>query len=240
MSTPEPESPADVPVRPLAARAARLGVLLIRLTGDALLIDAAFETWRSGSPLRVIVALAVAAFVALTLWVLSKGGRIGGRGWLTDPSAPFILLLGLLVYVAGAREDVARGLVMLGQRTDTVLVGTLLLLVAFAVFRLAGPGGVRSWWLRLGLVAVGGYAGGSLALALAGHTPFLAVIAGDSAWRAAPVGLRGASVGAFGLLPLAFLREFGVAMAKLTLTGLLRWMFVFALGIWIAARAAGA
>jgi hypothetical protein len=239
MSDPEPHPPADIHVRPFAVRAARLGVIFIRLTGDALLIDAAYETWRSGSPVRTIVALAVAAFVALTLWVLSQGGRIGGRGWLTDPAAPFILLLGLLVFVTGSRDDVAHGLVMLGQRPDAVLVETLLLLVAFAVLRLAGPGGVRSWWLRFAVVAAGGYAAWSLATALAADTTFLAVIGGDCEWRAVPVRLRGASVGAFALLPLAFVREFGAAMVKLTLAGLLRWMFVFALGFWIAVRAAG-
>jgi hypothetical protein len=239
MREPEPEFPADVHVRPLAARVARLGILLISLAGDALLIDAAYETWRSGSPLRAIVALAVVAFATLTLWVLSQGGRIGGRGWLTDPAAPYVLLLGLLVFVAGSREDIAHGVVLLGQRTDTVLVGTVLLLVAFAVLRFAGPGGVRSWWLRLAFVAAGGYAAWSLATSLDAHTPFLAVLGGDCPWRAVPARLRGASIGAFVVLPLAFAREFGVAMAKLTLSGLLRWILVFALGIWLAVRAAG-
>jgi hypothetical protein len=240
MSDPDSHSPVDIHVRPFAARAAQLSALLIRLAGDALLIDAAYETWRSGSPVRTIVALAVAAFLALTLWVLSQGGRIGGRGWLTDPAAPFIALLGLLVVVAGSPDDIAHGVVVLGQRTDTVLVGTFLVLVALAVLRFAGPGGLRTWSLRIAFAAVGGYAVWSLALALAAHTTFLAVIGGDCAWRAAPVRLRGATVGAFVLLPLAFAREFGVAMVKLTLAGLLRWMFVFALGIWIAVRAAGA
>lgn len=238
MRDPESDSPADVHVRPLATRAARLGIILIRLVGDALLIDAAYETWRSGSPVRTIVVLVVTAFAALTLWVLSQGGQIGGRGWLTDPAAPFIVLLGLLVGVTGSPNDIARGLVVLGQRSDALLVGTLLLLVALAVFRFAGPGGVRSWWLRIAVVALGIYADWSLALALAAHTAVVTVIGGDSAWRALPVWLRGADVGVFFLLPLAFVREFGVAMARLTLAGLLRWMFVFGLGIWIAARVA--
>ncbi len=223
----------------LGKYAARLGVLLIRLAGDALLIDAAYETWRSGSPTRTVVALAVAGFAALTLWVLSQGGRIGGRGWLTDPAAPFILLLGLLVYVSGSRDDLARGLVIAGQRTDAVVVGSLLALVALAVLRFLVPGGVRTWWLRLGVAAIGGYAAWSLALALMARTGSVAVLAGDCAWRALPVWARGSRVGAFAVLPLAFAREFADAMTRLTLAGLFRWMLIFALGIWVAIRVAG-
>jgi hypothetical protein len=239
MGDPELRSPGDIHVRPLAARAARLGVILIRLAGDALLIDAAYETWRAGSPVRLTVVLAVAAFAALTLWVLSQGGRIGGRGWLTDPAAPFIVLLGLLVVVTGSRDEIARGVVMLGQRTDAVLTGALILLVGLAVLRFSGPGGVRTWWLRAVVAALGVYAAWSLAQAAAARATLVAVLAGDCAWRAVPVWLRGGHVGAFVLLPLAFIREFGVAMTRLTLAGLFRWMVIFALGTWIAIRVAG-
>ncbi len=239
MSDPQPERPEEGrPTPTLAARAGRPAILLVRIAGDALVVDAAYETWRSGSPMRAIVVLATVAFVALTAWVLSQGGRIGGRGWLTDPAAPFIFLLGLFVAATGSRENTAHGIGMLGQRGDAVLVAALLVLVALAVCRLVGPGGVRSWWLRLPLTALGAYAGWSLALSLGERVPFVAMIAGNSAWRTAPVWLRGASVGAFVLLPLAFVRELGVAMARLTTAGLLRWMFIFALGVWMAARAA--
>ncbi len=238
------ESQPDVPVparasRSIGTHAARLGLLLVRLAGDALLIDAAYETWRSGSPMRTVVVVAVAAFAVLTLWVLSQGGRIGGRGWLTDPAAPYVLLLGLFVFVTGSRNDVAHGMVLLGQPTDIALVGTLLLLVALAVLRFSGPGGVRTWWLRAIVAALGVYAAWSLALALMARAGAVAVLAGDCEWRAAPTWLRGGPVGAFVLLPLAFVRECADAMTRLTLIGLFRWMVIFALGSWLAIRVAG-
>lgn len=241
MSEAQPQAMLEAPPARgrFRARAARTGLLLVRLAGDALLVDMAYETWRSGSTERATVALVVAAFAALTAWVLSQGGRIGGRGWLTDPAAPYILLLGLLVAVTGSRQDFAQGVVVLGQRSDTVIVATLVALVALSVLRFSGPGGVRTWWLRLLVAVVGGYAAWSLALALAARTGAPAVLEGQSAWRALPASLRGAKVGAFGVVPLAFAREFAESMKRLTLAGVLRWMLIFGLGIWIAVRVAG-
>jgi hypothetical protein len=239
MSRPVREDTAEKPARTAwRDRAGRLGLLSIRLTLDALLIDAAWETWRSPSPLRVAVALGTAAFVALTLWVLTQGGRIGGRGWLTDPAAPLILLLGFLVAATGSRDGGARGVVILGQPTSVVLVGTMTVLVALAAFRLAGPAGFKAWWARLLLAGLGIYAVVAFALALRDGTALSALVTGAGEWRRLPPWLRGARLGVFVLLPLALLREFGVYMVRLTFAGLLRWMIIFALGIWITANAA--
>ncbi len=240
MSESLPDVPVAAPASRSAARlAARLGVILIRLAGDALIIDAAYETWRSGSPMTLIVVTAVAAFVALTLWVLSQGGRIGGRGWLTDPAAPYIVLIGLFVAATGSRGDIAHGPVLLGQPTDVALTGILLALTALATLRFSGPGGVRTWWLRIVVAALGVYAGWSLVLALMARTSASGVLAGNCEWRSVPAWLRGGEVGAFVVVPLAFFHEFADAMTRLTLVGLFRWMVVFALGIWLAIRVAG-
>jgi hypothetical protein len=238
------ESLPDVPVaappgRSAGRLAARLGVILVRLAGDALLIDTAYETWRSGSPMTVIVVAAVAAFVALTLWVLSQGGRVGGRGWLTDPAAPYIVLLGLFVAATGSRGDIAHGPVTLGQPTDVALTGILLALTALGTLRFSGPGGVRTWWLRIVVAALGVYAGWSLILALMARAGASGVLAGNCEWRSAQTWLRGGEVGAFAVVPLAFFHEFADAMRRLTLVGLFRWMVVFALGTWLAIRVAG-
>ena len=237
------ESLPDIPVAAPAGRsigplAARSGLILVRLAGDALLIDAAYETWRSDSPLRLIVVAAVAVFALLTLWVLSQGGRIGGRGWLTDPAAPYILLIGIFIAATGSRGDIAHGPVMFGQPTDVALVGSLLVLVAMGVLRFSGPGGVRTRWLRLAVAAVGVYAGWSLVLALMARTGAVAVLAGDCEWRSVPAWARGGEVGAFVVVPLAFVHEFTDAMTRLTLVGLLRWLVIFALGSWLAIRVA--
>ncbi len=239
MSRPALEAPNENPASSRwLNRASRLGVLSVRLALDALLIDAAWETWRSSSPLRAAVALGTAGFVALTLWVLSQGGRIGGRGWLTDPAAPLILLLAFLVAASGSREGAASGVVMLGQPTAVVLVGTLAVLVTFAAFRLAGPAGFNAWWARLLLAGLGLYAGVAFALALRDGTAPTVLLAGGGEWSVLPRWLRGASLGAWVILPLALAREFGVYMVRLSFAGLLRWMIIFALGIWVAANLA--
>jgi hypothetical protein len=219
-------------------RASRLGVLSLRLALDALLIDAAWETWRSPSPLRMAVALGTAAFIALTLWVVSQGGRVGGRGWLTDSAAPFILLLGFLVAATGSREGAARGIVVLGQPTTVVLTATMTLLAVLAAFRLAGPEGARSWWARLPLAGLGIYAAAAFVLALGDGTTPAALVTGGGEWRVLPSWLHGARLGVFVMLPLALVREFAVYMVRLTFAGLLRWMIIFALGIWIAVNLA--
>jgi hypothetical protein len=240
MSRPALEAANEDPARSVwRDRVSRLGVLSVRLALDALLIDAAWETWRSPSPLRMAVALCTAGFIALTLWVLSQGGRIGGRGWLTDPAAPLILLLAFLVAATGSSEGAARGVVMLGQPTAVVLVGTLTVLVALAAFRLAGPAGFKAWWARLLLAGVGVYAVAACALALRDGTALALLVKGGGEWRVLPSWLRGARLGAWVLLPLALAREFGVYMVRLSFAGLLRWMIIFALGIWIAANVAG-
>jgi hypothetical protein len=220
-------------------RARWLAVLSIRLALDALLIDAAWETWRSPSPLRAAVALGAAAFFALTLWVLSQGGRIGGRGWLTDPGAPLVLLLAFLVAASGSREGAASGVVLLGQPAAAVLVWTLAVLVALAAVRLAGPAGFRAWWARLLCAGLGVYAVMACALAARDGATLAALVSGGGEWHVLPSWLRGARLGAFVLLPLALAREFWVYLVRLTFAGLLRWMIIFALGIWIAVNAAG-
>jgi hypothetical protein len=239
MTETRPAARLPVPARTrLAAFASRLGVLLVRLAGDALLVDVAWETWRGGLPARAAVAAAVAVFLALTVWVLTQGGRIGGRGWLTDPAAPYVLFLALLVWVTGSRADIAGGMRALGRPADVVLTASLLALVLAGAARVCGPGGVRTPWLRLGAAALAAYAAWSLALALAGGTGLLAVLGGQCEWRALPSWLRGGAVGAFGVLPLAWFHEFADSMTRLTVAGLLRWMIIFALGVWIAARVA--
>jgi hypothetical protein len=219
-------------------RVRQVSLLALRLAFDALVIDAAYETWRSASPLRAVVVLVTVAFVALTIWVVSQGGRVGGRGWLTDPAAPLILLLGFLIAATESSDGAARGIVMLGQPASAVLSGTMLALVLLATFRLIGPPGVRSWWARVPLAAIGAYGAWAFAVALRNRTPFAGLIGGGD-WHGVPAWLGGARVGAFAVLPLAFAREFGMAMVRLTLVGLLRWMIIFALGIWIAVNALG-
>src|ERR1035437_3316189 len=87
------------------------GALVVRLAFDALVLDAAYETWMSPSPIRVGVLAATALYFGLTLWVFTQGGRIGGPGWLTDPATPLVLLLGFMVAGTWSVAGAAGGLV---------------------------------------------------------------------------------------------------------------------------------
>lgn len=210
------------------------GILLVRIAFDALVLDAAIETWLSPSPIRVGVAVATAVYFGLTVWVLSKGGRIGGPGWLTDPAMPIVVLLGFAIAATWTPETAVVGIVMLKQPTPVVLSGTTLFVAVLATFRLAGPPGLRSWWGKSAVVAVGAYAAVALVLAVRARTPYAALLAGDSLWRSLPVALRGGYAGAFVLPVAGFAHELATSLVRLTLRGLVRWMFIFALAAWMA------
>ncbi len=216
-----------------------LALIAIRLVLDAALLDAAWETWRSPSPLRTAVAVTAALYVVLSIYVLSQGGRIGQRGWLTDPAAPLVLLLGFLVAASWSPEGLAGGLVMLRQPTPVVLTGASLLVMLVAAWRLVRPGGVRAWWARVGVLVLTAYSCAACVWAIHLHTPYAALLRGDSLWRWLPVALRGAPLGVFLLPVLAFAREFATWMVRLSLRGLFRWMVIFAVGTWMALNAVG-
>jgi hypothetical protein len=237
MADRQPKS-IDAPSSERPSRAGRFGMVALRLALDIVVLDAAYETWMSPSPIRTAVAGAVVVYVALTLWVLTQGGRVGGRGWITDPVAPVALLLLMMVGATWTVDGAARGLVVARQPTPVVLAGATLLLTLLATWRLAGPPGVRAWWAKSVVLAAGVYAAVSLVLAIRARTPYVAMLAGESFWQRFPVPLRGAAVGAFVLVPLGAVREFGMSMVKLTFRGLLRWLVLFALGAWVAFNAA--
>jgi hypothetical protein len=221
------------------ARARRLGIIAIRVGLDALVLDATWETWHSPSPLRLGLAVTTGLYFVLSAYVLSQGGRIGERGWLTDPATPLVLLLGFLVAASWSPDGLARGVVMLRQPTQVVFAGATAFVILLAAWRLVRPGGVRSRWVRVGLLAVAAYGVWAFVGAIRLHTPYVAVLRGESVWRSLPVALRGAPLCAFGLPVLAFAREFGVWMVQLSLRGLLRWMVILAVGTWVALNAVG-
>jgi hypothetical protein len=215
---------------------ARLGLLTVRLALDALLIDAAIETWLAGSPTRLWVVAAVAVYVALVAWALFQGSRLAAPGLVTQTPAPFYLLLALLVATTSDRAGFTHGIVMLKQSTPMVLCGVAVLLVWLAVYRVAVLRG--AWvWFRLAILALGVYATWAFGVGMLHGTPYWDLMHGHGQWSRLPYWGQGALVGSLGLVPAAFVRELGVSMAKVRLTGYLRWMLIFALGAWIAINA---
>lgn len=230
-----PRLPAKAPSPSLASR---VGAVAVRLVLDLVVLDAVVETWQAVSPLRTVVVAIAAVYFALSLYVIAKGGRIGGRGWLMDPVAPGVVFLGSLVACSWSRDGIAYGVVALRQPAAVVLSAALCAVMAVALVRMAGPGGARAWWLRLLVVAFAGYAVASMAQAAAARLPFLLLVNGHGFPSRAPWWLQGTWLGLFVLLPVAFLRELLASIARLAVFPYLRWMLVFGLAGWVAFNAA--
>lgn len=238
-STPAGPQLAGPSVSRARAVARRTAAIAIRLALDLLVLDVVVETWQSGSPLRLGVAGAAALYLLLNVYVLSKGGRPGGRGWLMDPAAPAVLLLGFLVACSWARDTLVHGVVMLRLPTPVLLPAALGLLAVIGMGRMAGPGGVRPPWLKALLAVVGLYVAFSFAQAIQLRLPLLDMLSGRGFPAAAPWWLQGTWIGAFLLVPLALLREIGTAIARLVAFPYLRWIVVFGMGCWVLFNAAG-
>ncbi len=216
--------------------AKRAGLVAVRLLLDALLIDAAVETWASGAPFRVWVVAAVAIYLALALWALVQGSRLAAPGLVTQTPAPLYLFLTLLGAATMEKAGFTASVVMLKQPTAVVLTGATLLVTWLAVFRVGLRRG--AWiWFRILIVALGIYATGALVFGMLRGTSYLDLFHGRSVWERMPYWGQGAVVGGLVLIPMGFVRELAESMARVILTGYLRWMIVFGLGAWIAINA---
>jgi hypothetical protein len=235
-AAPPPEAPPRSRAAERALHAARLAA---RLAFDLLVIDAAVESWMAGSPLRLGFAAAAALYLGLTAYVVSKGGRVGGRGWLMDPLAGAVVFLGFLVACSWSKDGLVHGVNALRQPTPAVLAGTMIALVVLAAARIVGPGGARSWWIRVPVALVSAYAGAMFWMAIRARAPFIDLLTGHGYWRGVPWWIQGTWIGAFVLPPVAFLREVGASIARLEAEPHLRWMFVFGVACWIVFNVAG-
>jgi hypothetical protein len=232
------QAPRARPVGPRVSRAAdnarTAGRLAVRLAFDLLVIDAVVESWLAGSPIRVGLAAGAAVYFMLTAYVVSKGGRVSGRGWLMDPLTGAIVFLGFLVACSWTREWTVHGIHALRHPAPYVLPATFIALVVAAAWRMVAPGGTRSWSIRVLMLLVSGYACAAFARSIAGHAAFVDMLTGHGFWPGLPWWLQGTWIGAFLILPVAFLRELGASIARLETSPYLRWMLVFGVGCWIA------
>jgi hypothetical protein len=211
----------------------RAGLLISRLLLDLLLIDAAVETWLAGSPFRWAIVGAAALYFALSIWAVVQGSKLAAPGLVTQTPAAFYILLGFLAGTTSWPEGFERGARLLRQPTAVVLAGATLAVVCLAVYRLAMPKG--TWfWIRIAVLTLGLYASAAIVLGILGRTPYATMMQGQSEWKALPYWLRGACIGGLVLVPLGFVRELFTSMARVALTGHLRWMLVFGLGTWLA------
>ncbi len=198
----------------------------------ALLIDAAVETYRSASPVGAWVAIPVALYVSFTLWV-TRQRSAGGPGFVTSLWASSFIFLALLAVTATMPGGLDHGVRVAGYPTSIVLSATTIGLIAFAIVSLLIgsplPIGVRIVVLFAGCYGLAAFGSG-----MALHRSYVQLLQGHSLWERAPYFLQGAFVGALIVVPLAFVVELSVAMARVQFRGRRHRLIAFALGTAIA------
>lgn len=183
---------------------------LVALLAHVMLLEAAVETFWSGSPLRWWLAPALVVFAVLSAWLWRPGGgllaRFGPATAAATPALAFLALLAITAWLPGGQES---GLRLFLQPTTRLLTAALALAVLLAgVVLLRGvaalPPSPRTI-ARAAFSALALYALVSLGLGLRDNASFAGLLQGGALWQRLPRWLQGACVGGLLLLPCALL-----------------------------------
>lgn len=196
--------------RPAGTRSSRmreLGVAAIAILLYLLLLDAAVETFLSGSPLRWIVGGTVTAYVALSMLLWRR------LGWGAKSALSLLIFLGLLTVTAWLPRGLSQGVILLQQPTSGVLaaVTALAVLLSGAILLRAESVPIRAKVVVALLIV---YAVGALAMGILSGTPYPDLFHGRSLWGRLPFWLQGPFIGAVVLVTCALLYQ--------VITGILR------------------
>jgi hypothetical protein len=230
----------DTPVVSKRSRRLKnLGGAALTLLLDVLLVDAAVETYASGSSVRWWVVALVALYLIVTVWLMGQRVPFGrGPGWFTLPATPLGVLLVALALSTNSADGLTHGIRLLRQPTSAVFAGATLLVALLAAFCLVRPRGGRWWWLLSRRAFIGGlavYVAVGFVLAIRGGTPYTDLLQhGRGFWQRLPLWLQGPFVGALVLIPMALALEIGLALAHLVIRGRKALIVLFALGLWVA------
>jgi len=198
----------------------------------ALLVDAGIETYRSRSPVGAWVAVPVALYVSFTLWLMRQH-RARRVGLSSGAWASSFLFLALLVLTTAMPGGLTQGMRVAGYSTATVLSATTMGLIAFALVSLT-IGSPLPLPARVVVMIAGCYGLAAFGTGIAWHRTYVELLQGHSLWERAPYFLQGAFVGALIVVPLAFVVELGVALARVQFRGRRHRLVAFALGTAIA------
>ncbi len=198
----------------------------------ALLIDAAVETYRSASQVRLYVAIPVALYVSFTVWLLRQhsSNRPGAVASLWLSSFLFLAILAVTASMPGGLDN---GLRVAGLPTATVMSLTTGAVIALALVSLTVSSPLPLGG-RIAVAIAACYGLAAFGSGIAWHRSYVQLLQGGSIWQRLPYWLQGAFIGALFILPLAFVIEVGVALARVKVKGRMHRIVAFALAIAIA------
>jgi Transglutaminase-like superfamily len=228
---PSSDSRSPLSVAPEGSKTSSIAAIAIAGVGAAVMIDLAVETFIGESALRWWAVAAAAVYLALTV-----AARRRNIGWSSQLTIVLVFALGLAAATAWLPAGLANGIRLAGQPTSRVLsgltAGALVVAIVIVLRATILPLAVR---LVISLLALYGLA--AFFLGAWQTTPYQALFAGDSMWRALPRWLQGGVIGGLLALPLALL----VALAGGLTRGKRNWsaqtivMLVSALALAFAA-----
>ncbi len=224
-TSPSVGPPARSPIRSAATAVGALALY-------ALLVDAAVETYQAGSPVTLWVAIPVALFVSFSVWLVGQHRThrppVMAAVWLSA-----FLLLVMLAVTATFPGGLDNGIRIATLPTATLMSVVMIPLVAMATLTLVfdSPLPLAA---RLAVAVAGCYGIAAFATGLAWHRSFLQLFEGGSFWTPLPYWLQGAFVGSMIVVPLAFVVEVGVALARVKVRDRLYRIVAFALAFIIA------
>ena len=184
---------------------------LLALLAHLALLDAAVETFWSGSPLRWLISPGLVALAAISVWLWRPGGRLLSRlGPAGAAGTPVLILLAAIAVTAWLPGGQESGIHLFLQPTPRLQTAVLALGIVFAAAAILACVGALPIVPRLvvsGLVvSIALYAVVALGLAIRAVTPLATLFHGNGLWTALPWWLQGTFLGSV-LLPLAVLAQ---------------------------------
>ncbi len=198
----------------------------------ALLIDAAVETYQSGSPVTTWVVIPVVLYLSFTLWLLRQRGA--NRPGLTSSLwVSSFLFLAILAFTATMPGGLSNGIRVAGYSTSTVFSAATIIVIVLAAASLA-LGSPLPMPARILAVFAAAYGIAGFATGIAWHRSYAQLVQGHSLWERAPYWLQGAFIGALVVVPFALVIEAGVALAHVRVRGRRHRLVAFGLAIVMA------
>ncbi len=232
-SAQQPAAP-QVESRPKGTRSSRLrglGVAALAILLYLVLVDAALDTFLSGSPVRWSIGGSVAGYIGLSVLLWRR------LGWAAKAEISLFVAFGLLAITAWLPQGLSHGMTVLRQPTSTVLAVVTTLVMLFAGLRL-----VRLRFIPLaGKCAIGflaAYGLAAFAMGIATGIAYPDLFRGRNVWERLPFWLQGSVIGALVLVPAALLIHIGHGLLRVRGTQIRNWAvqgMVLSLGVVIAA-----